>query len=105
MTQKAVINMRIESDSFRELYVPQHVLAAKDERFYEIPGAKDYAISSYGRLFKRLGEFKYKLVRPINIDSPGVLTREGYTIRTYILLYVWQYVCYESSNRGNWHSP
>lgn len=73
--------MRIESDSFRELYVPQHVLAAKDERFYEIPGAKDYAISSYGRLFKRLGEFKYKLVRPINIDSPGVLTREGYRIK------------------------
>ena len=45
--------MKIDAKKLHELHVGRVKLVAPDERFYEVDGAIDYALSTYGRLYKK----------------------------------------------------
>jgi len=43
--------MTINAKKLTEIYVHKITLISPDERFYVVPGARDYALSDYGRLY------------------------------------------------------
>ena len=47
--------MNIDAKRLKETILPRIELIADDERFYLLPDAESYAISSYGRLYKQVG--------------------------------------------------
>ena len=69
--------MKIDTKKLKEAYVYLIPLVATDERFFYVPGADSYALSTYGRLFKRLDENKWKKV---NLRYCAELRSEAYNI-------------------------
>lgn len=54
------MKMIIETKHLTQAYVNNIPLVADDERFFYVPGASDYALSTYARLYKKLSEGKWK---------------------------------------------
>ncbi len=52
--------MTINAKKLTEVYVHKITLLSPDERFYLVPGAKDYALSDYGRLYHISSNHKAK---------------------------------------------
>lgn len=59
--------MKIDAKKLREIYPYSIPLVEGDERFYEIPFAKKYMISTYSRVYKRYDEKHYVKI-PMKID-------------------------------------
>lgn len=57
--------MKIDAQKLHELYLCNVKPLAKDERFYAIPNAERYAISTYGRAFKQSSDRKYVKLKPV----------------------------------------
>lgn len=55
--------MKIDATKLREMYLQNIKLIAKDERFYQVPFANKYVISTYGRLFEKTADYFYKPVK------------------------------------------
>lgn len=58
--------MIIDNKKLREIYVPRVKLpfGVRCEHFYAVPGASDYVLSDYGRLYKRTEYGSYNIVHP-----------------------------------------
>lgn len=69
--------MEINIRKLKEAYVYMFPLVAADERFFYVPGADNYALSTYGRLFKRLEENKWKKIK---LEYHVELKSEAYSI-------------------------
>ncbi len=70
--------MNIDASKLNEVYLNHGIpKVATDERFYRVPGASDYALSDYGRLYNRVTNRKAKYTY---INDPWH-TGEGYYIR------------------------
>lgn len=52
--------MKIEVTRQKEAYVHRVPAIAADERFFYVPGASDYALSTYGRLYKKISADKWE---------------------------------------------
>ena len=57
--------MKIDQRELHELFCMVRKPCAKDERFYAIPNAKEYALSTYCRLLHRKHDSWYEVVVPI----------------------------------------
>lgn len=57
--------MKIDAQKLHELYLCNVKPIAKDERFYAVPNAKKYAISTYGRAFKVSTDRKYDKLKVV----------------------------------------
>lgn len=60
--------MIINQNDITEIYCKVRRTIAKDERFYVVPGAKDYAVSTYCRVLQRKREDWYEVLKPIGYD-------------------------------------
>ena len=67
--------MKIDAKKLKETIIKKVRKIAENERFYEVPNAKDYVLSDYGRLF-----YKGKLQKPVYINGEG-LYNEYYHIQ------------------------
>lgn len=67
--------MKIEVKNQKEAYVYKVPLIAEDERFFFVPGASDYALSTYGRLYKKVSDGKWERQKIFysNADSYKIL--------------------------------
>ena len=57
--------MKIDQRELHELFCMVRKPCAKDERFYAIPNANEYALSTYCRLLHRKHDFWYEIISPI----------------------------------------
>lgn len=60
--------MEINAKKLKEVILPRIELIADDERFYLIPDDDDHALSSYGRLYKHIGDKSWHKV-PVEYES------------------------------------
>lgn len=60
--------MTINQNDIIEIYCKVRRTVAKDERFYAVPGAKDYAVSTYCRVLQRKHGDWYEVLKPIGYD-------------------------------------
>ena len=67
--------MKIDARKLKETIIKKVRKIAENERFYEVPNAKDYILSDYGRLF-----YKGKLQKPVYVNGEG-LYNEYYHIQ------------------------
>lgn len=68
-------NLKIDAQKLHELYLCNVKPIAKDERFYAIPHAEKYALSTYGRAFKKSSDRKYEKLKVVYKDG-----EEAYSI-------------------------
>ena len=66
--RKKEIYMKIYQKKIKEIYCKVRRTIAKDERFYAVPGAKDYVVSTYCRVFQLKHGHWYKNIKPLGYD-------------------------------------